>query len=194
MIMRDGEFATMMQHQEEEEAQKSMEKEQQAMTSTPTGKALLIVHSVLSLQYLLQSYIPQNLGIASKVTTLAMDSMFFNSLLRLQAIFRVSGENATVDIGYNLKKSSLLGMICTNRLMNPTKRITKRTTANFSAIPTYDLWSLGSILYHRLFGSPLCSLYCQQTNGLFLFYIPLLSFLCKFYVFNLIFLIHPLKS
>ena len=26
MIMRDGEFATMMQHQEEDEAQKSMEK------------------------------------------------------------------------------------------------------------------------------------------------------------------------
>ena len=43
MIMRDGEFATMMQHQEEGEVQKSMEKEKQFMTSTPTGKDLLLL-------------------------------------------------------------------------------------------------------------------------------------------------------
>ena len=46
--MRDGEFATMMQHQEEGEAQKSMEKEQWAMKSTPTWKALILVQGVLS--------------------------------------------------------------------------------------------------------------------------------------------------
>ena len=32
IIMRDGEFVTMMQHQEEYEAQKWMDKEQQAIT------------------------------------------------------------------------------------------------------------------------------------------------------------------
>ena len=47
VIMRDGEFATMMQQQEEDETQKSMEKEQWDMSSTQTGKALLIIHRVL---------------------------------------------------------------------------------------------------------------------------------------------------
>ena len=51
--MRDGDFSTMMKHQEEDEAQKSIEKEQRAMTSTSTGKDLLIVHIVLSLHHLL---------------------------------------------------------------------------------------------------------------------------------------------
>ena len=46
MIMRDGKFATMMQQQEEDEAQKSMEKEKWAMKSTPTGKDLLFVQRV----------------------------------------------------------------------------------------------------------------------------------------------------
>ena len=43
MIMRDGELATIIQHKEEEEAYKLMEKEQRSMKSTPTGKSLLIV-------------------------------------------------------------------------------------------------------------------------------------------------------
>ena len=47
MIMRDGKFATMMQYQEEDEAQKSMEKEQRVMKSTPTGKALIIFKRAL---------------------------------------------------------------------------------------------------------------------------------------------------
>ena len=54
-----------------------MEKEQWAMTSTPKGKALFLVQCVLSFHHFLQSSIPHNLGVASKVTTLAMDSMFF---------------------------------------------------------------------------------------------------------------------
>ena len=37
MIMRDGKFATMMQQQDEEKAQKLMEKEYRAVISTPTG-------------------------------------------------------------------------------------------------------------------------------------------------------------
>ena len=76
MIMRDGDFATMMQQQEEDKAQKSTEKEKRAMTSMPTRKALLPVQRVLSLHHFLQSSIPQNLGVASKVTTLEMDSIF----------------------------------------------------------------------------------------------------------------------
>ena len=51
MIMRDGEFSTMMQQQEEDKVQKLMEKEQRAMTSTPTGKALILIQSVLSLHH-----------------------------------------------------------------------------------------------------------------------------------------------
>ena len=101
MIIRDGEIPTMMQQKEEDEALKLMEKEQRAMTSTPTGKALVIVQRVLSLHHLIQFYIPQNLGVASKITTLEMDSMFFfaDRLLRLQAVFRVAKKNTTVDVG-----------------------------------------------------------------------------------------------
>ena len=58
MIMSDGKFATMMQHQEEEEAKKSMEKEQRALTSMPPGKDLLIIKCVLSLHHFIQSSIP----------------------------------------------------------------------------------------------------------------------------------------
>ena len=94
MIKRNGEFATMIQYQEEDKTYKLTEKEQRSMTSTPTGKALLLVQCVFYLHHFLQSYIPQNLGIASKVATLAMDSMFFfvDNLLHLQAVFRVSGK------------------------------------------------------------------------------------------------------
>ena len=99
--MRDGEFATMIQQQEEDEAQKLTEKEQRAMTSTLTGRALLIVQCVLSLHHFIKSSITQKLGVALKVSTLEMESMFFfaNCLLHLQAVFRVSGENGTVDVG-----------------------------------------------------------------------------------------------
>ena len=58
MIMMDGEFATMMQHKEEDEAHKSMEKEQRAMTSMSTGVALVLIQCVLSLHHFLQASIP----------------------------------------------------------------------------------------------------------------------------------------
>ena len=94
MIMRDGKVTTMMQQQEEDELQKSTEKEHRAMTSTPTGKALLLIHRVLSLLHFILSSIPKNLGIASKVTTLETNSMFFfaDRSLHLQAVFRVAGK------------------------------------------------------------------------------------------------------
>ena len=90
--MRDGKLATIMKQQEEDEAHKFLEKEQRAMTSTLTGKALVLVQSFLSLRRFLQSSISQNLGVASKVKTLAMDSMFFiaDRLLHLQAVFIVA--------------------------------------------------------------------------------------------------------
>ena len=170
MIMRDGEISTMMQQQEEDEAQKQTEKEQRAMTSTPTGKALILVQRFLCLHHFLQYFIPQNLGVASKVTNLVMDSVFFfDRLLHLQAVFIVAGKKSTVDVGQHYTNLSLLGMICTNRLMNPAERITNRATTYFSGIPTYYLRSLGCILYHRLFGSLLSNFYCQQINSLLFF-------------------------
>ena len=68
----------------------------------PTGKALILVKRVLSLHLFTQSSIPQNLEVASKLTTLEMDSIFFfaDHLLHLQAVFRVARKNATVDVGY----------------------------------------------------------------------------------------------
>ena len=77
MITRDGNFPAMMQQKEKDEAQKSMDREQRAVTSTLTGKALLLVQRVLSLHHFLQSSIAHNSGVASKVTTLAKDGIFF---------------------------------------------------------------------------------------------------------------------
>ena len=94
MTTRDGELAAMMQQKEEYEARKSTDKEQLAMIATPTGEALLLVHRVLYLNLFFQSSMHQNLGVASKVTTLATESIFFfaDSLLRLEAVFRVAGK------------------------------------------------------------------------------------------------------
>ena len=64
MIMRYGKLVTMTQYQEEEESQKCMEKEQRDMASMPTGKASILVQSILSLHHILRSSIPQNLGVA----------------------------------------------------------------------------------------------------------------------------------
>ena len=49
--MRYGELATMMQQQEEDEAQKSIDKEQWAMKPMPTRRDLLLVHRVLPLHH-----------------------------------------------------------------------------------------------------------------------------------------------
>ena len=100
------------------------------MTSTPTKEDLLLVQCVLSLRHFLQYSIPQNLGVTSKVTTLAMDSMFFfaDRLLHLEAVFRVAGKNATADVGYHFTNSPSPGMICTNVLMFHTEKITNTAT------------------------------------------------------------------
>ena len=60
-------------------------------------------------------------------------------------------------------------MICTKILMKPTERITNRATKILTGLPTYDLISLGYILYHRLFDSTLCNIDFQQINSLPLF-------------------------
>ena len=54
-----------------------LEKEQRSMSSTLTVKALVLVQSVLSLHNFIRSSVPHNLGVPWKVTTLAMDNMFF---------------------------------------------------------------------------------------------------------------------
>ena len=92
MIMRDGELDTFVQQQEEDKAQILMEKKYQATKSTPTRKSLLLVQRVLSLHLFLQSSMPHNFGVASKVTTLVMDIMFLfvDCLLCIQAVFRVA--------------------------------------------------------------------------------------------------------
>ena len=92
--MRHGKFATIMQLQEEHKDQKLIEKEHQAMPSKYTGKALILIQRVLYLHHFLLSSIPHNLGVASKVTTLETDSMFFfaDSLLHIQVVLRVTGK------------------------------------------------------------------------------------------------------
>ena len=58
--MRDGNFAYIMQQQEADKAQKSLEKEKWAMSSTKTEKDLLLIHHVLSLQQLFTIPYPRN--------------------------------------------------------------------------------------------------------------------------------------
>ena len=187
MIMRGGNISAIIQQQEEDEAQKLVEKEQRAMTSTPIKRALLIVQRVLSLHHFLQSSILQNLGVAPKVINLSIYSMFFfvDSLLHLQEVFRVARKDSTVDVGYNYTNLSLLGMICTNGLMNLIERITNRATANFYGLPTYYLWFLLCILCHLLFGYPLYNADSQQVNSLLsvLYTVASISlqFLCFFF-------------
>ena len=59
---------------------------------TPAGKALLLVQRVLSSHHFLHYSTPHNLGVASKVTTLATVSIFFfaDRLVHLRAVFRVA--------------------------------------------------------------------------------------------------------
>ena len=71
---------------------------------------MLIIQRVVSLNCFLQSSIHQNLGVASKVTTFAMDSTFFfaDLLLHLQVVFRVAINNFTADVGYLLSMGCIL--------------------------------------------------------------------------------------
>ena len=70
------------------------------MTSMSTGEALLLSQLVLSLSHFLQYFIPQNLGVASKVTTLAMYSMFlFAVIFSIYKRYLESPENATLNVG-----------------------------------------------------------------------------------------------
>ena len=166
MTLIDGELTTVAQHQEEDEAQKLMVKEQRAITSTLKREYLLLVQRVLSLRHFLQPSIPQNLGFASKLTTLAMDSMSFlaDHLLHLQAVFRVAEKNSTFDVGFHNTNFSSIEMIYTKKLMNYTEKITNRETANFSGVPIYDIWSLLFILYHLIFGSLIFNFDSQHIN------------------------------
>ena len=96
-------------------------------------------------------------------------------------------KNATLDVGQHYTNSSSLAMICTNILMNPILKITNRATANFSGLPTFDLWFLGCIIFHCLFGPPLCNFDCQQINSLllFLYTIDSISLKCLCFHFNI---------
>ena len=112
---------------------------------------------------------------------------FTDRLLHIQVIFWVAVKNTTVELEYHYTNLSLLGMICTNILMNPTERITNRANENFSGLPIYDIWSLGFILC-QLFLVPYFVMlkfnkliaYC-----LFLYTIASISFQCLcFYFYN----------
>ena len=57
----------------------------------------------------------------------------------------------------------------------------------FPSTHVNDIWSLGCIIYHRLFGSPLCNFDCQQINSLilFLYTIDYISLQCLCFYFNI---------
>ena len=163
--MRDAELTTIIKQQGEDEAQKSMEKKQQAITSSPTGKALLLVQCVPNLHHFFQSSIPQNLGFTSKIITLAMDSMFFfaDRLLHLQAVFRVS-KKCHSEHRIALHKLVVSRDDLHQYIDEPHRKYHQQSCHNFTGIPTFDIWSLGYIFYHLLFSSPLCNFDCQQIN------------------------------
>ena len=119
---RDAMLAMKIHRHEMAKVQKYSKEILQGMTSTPTGKSLLFVQHVLSLHCRLEASAPKNLDITSKVDVMAKDGMvpLTERLLQLQAVFKASGKDATVDIGYHYTKSSCLGQIRTNGLMNAT--------------------------------------------------------------------------
>ena len=145
------------------------------MKSTPTRKALLIFWSVLYLHHFLQPSIPQNLGVESKVTTLAMDSMyiFSDSLLHLQAVFRVTkrkclcGNRVSLQFFF-IDRDDLHQWIYELHIKD---HQWSDRDHKFSGLPTYGLWYLGCILYHLLFGSPICNVDSHQTNSLMYIFI-----------------------
>ena len=51
-------------------------------------------------------------------------------LLQMQAVFKAYGTDATVEIGYHHTKSSFLGHIPTNGLMNVTERKSNNVISN----------------------------------------------------------------
>ena len=162
------------------------------MSSTPTGKALLLIRHVLSLHHFLQSSIPHNLGVASKVTTLATDSMFFfaDRLLHLQAVFRVAPKKCHFGRRLALHKLVIARDDLYQEIDEPHRKDHQQSNRKISGLPTYDIWSLGCILYHRLFGSSIYNFDCQKINSLIYFYIALLPFHCNIYAFTLRLLRH----
>ena len=108
---------------------------------------------------------------------------FVNRLLHLQSVFRVNRKNSTLEVGYHCTTLSSLGMIWNNRLMNPTKRVTNIATIKVSSLLTYDLCSLVCIIYHRIFGSPICNFDCQKINSLILFLYIISSISLKYLCF-----------
>ena len=77
----------------------------------------------------------------------------------------------TVDVGYHYTNSSSPGMICTNGLMNFSEKNTNRANISFSGLPNYDLKSLGCIIYHLIFVSPIFNVDSQQINRLMFIFI-----------------------
>ena len=46
-------------------------------------------------------------------------------------------------------------------IYEPYRKYHQQSNIKFSGLPTYDIRSLGCIIYHLLFGSPLCNFDCQ---------------------------------
>ena len=56
----------------------------------------------------------------------------------------------------------------------------------FSGLPNYDIWYMGCIIYHPLFGSPLCNVDIKQNNSLMSVCIYHCSHLFAMFVFLLL--------
>ena len=128
------------------------------------------------------------LGCRLKLTTLAMDSMFFfaDHLLHLQAVFRVAGR---CHFGRRvvLHKLVVARDNLNQYIYEPHRKYHQQSGRKFLCVLTYDIWSLGCIIYHRLFGSPLCNFDRQQINSLilFLYTIASISLQCSCFYFKL---------
>ena len=165
------------------------------MTSTPTGKALLIVQRVFSLNHFLKSSIPHNLGVASKVTTLAMGSMF--SLRILYSVYKRYLESPQKIL------LQIYGSITQTRhccewyvpidWWNPQKILPTERPQNVSAtLPMISgIWN---VFYTTIFlVLHFAILIVKKLIAYYYFYIPLLPFFFTDNAFILIFLSHILK-
>ena len=165
--MMDGNFSAMIQHHEEDKAQKNrMEKEQRSMLSTPTGKALVLVRSFLSLQQFFFSIsFPRTLGVPSKVTTLANGWYVFLPESLTPSTKQYLESSGKCHCWRRVALHKLVrrwGWYAPIDWLTPQKGSTNRDRPQIFLASQPMISGLWDVFYTNVFfGSPLCNFDCQ---------------------------------
>ncbi|CAJ1969692.1 unnamed protein product [Cylindrotheca closterium] len=121
----DYQLAAMLQEQEYQLKKADAEKEHEAMTKSPYGKAVLVVQEILELTKNTKDQAKNEYpNFAQNFDSVSTDDMVFlaKNLLEKQREFLASGILGFVDIGYHYTDSTNLNSIRTNGLMTRNER------------------------------------------------------------------------